>query len=349
MKVPDRKGVTLIDVGVILTILIIAAALALPMMTQSRSDYRRSDCKNKLKQIGLALHNYEETHKTFPPGWIAVRGPDSGEQEQSAYGWGTYILPFLDNAPLYKKIQAERQPEDLGDPSFQAQAQRKPESYFATILPAYRCPASVGDSQDTTSSVPLMATTEFVGNFGVGVPTLEHPGSALQGIFGCNSKVRMRDIRDGTTNVVLLGERMQPRNGRAWRANELDGPFNSYWAGIPRDTSPLAIVATATTGDLSESGDDQTSVLNTQGNLNGVSGSPPKVRMILPNRLTTGDWVDLRGNSRANVGAGFSSYHRGGTSILLGDASVRFVNDTVDPTTYINLMRRKDGMTIGEF
>ncbi len=342
MRTHNRSGLTLLDVVVVIILMLILAAVFLPATRSSGGASRRSDCKNKLKQIGLALHNYEETHKTFPPGWVSVRGPGSGDQEQSAYGWGTYILPFLDQAPLFKKIQY-----GSDNPTFQAEAQRPDVRFAATHLPALVCPSSRGDLIDKSSSIPEISTSNYVGNFGVGIPVLHQDSLLTQGVFGCNSKVRIRDLRDGTTNVVLVGERIVPLSGLTWPLHDMSGPFNSYWAGIPRGTNPLAVVATVTDGEISESGSED--ALNIQGKLNGFHRSQPRVRGLLINKTASGRPLNSKAALGQDASAGFSSYHPGGAQILLGDASVRFVSDSVDPNTWINLMRRSDGVTLGEF
>ncbi len=344
MNARNRGGLTIMDVVVVVIVMLIVAALFLPQISRSRHLAAQSDCKNKLKNIGFALHNYEETHKTFPPGWVSVSGPDAGEQEQSAYGWSTYILPYLVGGPLYKTIDF-----NAVNPSFQAQASRSPDSFAAIELRPFRCPSDLGDAVDRTSSVPLMATSSYVGNFGVGLPLLHHDSDSVRGIFGCNSRIRIRDIRDGTTNVVLAGERMLPREGRTWPMSQLDGPFNSYWAGIPRGTNPLAIVATVTDGDITESGVEDMAALNIKGKLNGFHNTPRQVRAILVNKSITGKVSSPKDDPGREVSAGFSSDHLGGTQVLLGDASVRFVSNSVDPNTWINLMRRSDGEKLDEF
>ncbi len=353
MRTTERKGLSAIDVIVVLVILMVVAALVLPAIQSTKCDNRRSDCKNKLKHLGIGLHNYHETFRTFPPGWVAVRGPMSGEHEQSAYGWNTYILPFQDSGTglLYKKFQTS----GAGDPSFQFQAANGV-TFAGTVLPGFRCSNDLGESQDLTSSVPTMATTNYVANFGVGIPERQHAQLFMQGIFGENSRIRIRDIRDGTTNVVLLGERRQPRQGTYWQPGKIDGSFNSYWAGIPSGTSPLAIVGTATEGTLPQVDSAQAAarlkaiesdLLNLAGPLNGTNGPSGALRVLRINKLRDGS--PLSGANEGRVSGGYSSYHRGGTQILLGDGSVRFVSDSVDVQTYINMMRRADGAVLGEF
>lgn len=273
-----------------------------------------------------------------------MRGPNSGEYEQSAYGWALYNHPFSEASPLYRQIFSGGL-----DLSFTGQAEREIH-YLGTILPAYRCPSDVGVTQDKTASVSPLATSNYVGNFGVGIPERQHHPAFMQGIFGENSRTRIRDIRDGTTNVVLLAERRMPRIGTYWHEGKLDGAFNSYWAGFPAGTDPLAIVGTVTSGKLPKVGSEEAQErlknihladsLNQNGPLNGAAGIRPALKILRVNGNSDGQ--PLTGARANDVSGGYSSYHPGGLQLLLGDGSVRFVSETIDLQTYINLMRRND-------
>lgn len=340
----QRSG-SWITVVVLSLIVLLLLAILLPAIQQAREAARRSDCKNKLRQIGIALQNYHETHKTFPPGWIRVRGPDSGEHEQSAYGWSLYIHPAMEASPLYKKIMGHR------DSSFASHAKRDVH-YLGTILPAYRCPSDLGASQDLTSSPSPLGTSNYVANFGVGIPERRHDLVLMQGVFGENSCVRVSDIRDGTTNVVLVGERRMPSSVEYWREGVLDGKFSSYWPGIPTGANPLAIVGTVTDGsiawiDLTDPDEAaqrrselESGPMNPTGPLRGLSGNPPLLRVLRLNRLSDG--TPMR-NRDGDVSASYSSNHPGGVQVVLGDGSVRFLSDDIDVQTYVNLMRCSDG------
>ncbi len=100
-----RRGFTLIELLVVIAIIAILIALLLPAVQQAREAARRSTCKNNLKQIGLAIHNYNDTAKMFPPGCIPQRDTDNGFTNQyESWCWMTYILPQMDQAPLFKNL-----------------------------------------------------------------------------------------------------------------------------------------------------------------------------------------------------------------------------------------------------
>ena len=98
---PRRKGFTLIELLVVIAIIAILIALLLPAVQQAREAARRSQCKNNLKQIALALHNYESTYGTFPFGVLGTSGTSSNTNQLTT--WQTLILPFADQTPLYNQ------------------------------------------------------------------------------------------------------------------------------------------------------------------------------------------------------------------------------------------------------
>ncbi len=345
------------EICVLALLLIIVAAISFPYLLNAREQARRSECKNKLKQIGLALYNYHDVNKSFPAGWIAA-GPTSEESnERSAYSWAIACLPYLDASPLYSSIIHENPFQD------EVQAPRRWEDLRGHLAPprmlgsqlylTFRCSSDRGPDIDTSSSVPQIATSNYVGNFGVGIPRYGRQyGKLLQGIFAENSRIRIRDIRDGTTNVILAGERRMVPTGHTWTEGELEGPLNSYWPGFPRGTSPLAIVGSVTTGEYppSDREDELIKVHVIEGEykfyeeligLGGRDGKGPKtLKFAGINKSLNGDL--LKKDASPQVSIGYSSHHPGGCHLLLGDGSVRFVNDSLSMDVLLDLARRSD-------
>ena len=211
------RGFTLIELLVVIAIIAILVALLLPAVQQAREAARRTQCKNNLKQIGLALHNYHDVHNCFPPGWIAVDPatglPDAHEGINGA-GWGTFILPQLEQSNLYSRF----------DPNAAIHAPVNI-PFMNTVLQAYRCPSdpqpdrwkiSAEDAPGTVlAELPI---ANYVASFGT--EDLHHcelpPGTAPvtpagqcmgNGPFFHNSSIRMRDFTDGTSNTFVVGER----------------------------------------------------------------------------------------------------------------------------------------------
>jgi type II secretory pathway pseudopilin PulG len=347
MRNRNRSGLTVVEVVVTILILLVLAALLLPAGRRSREASSRSRCKNNLKQIGLSLMNYHDVHKTFPPGWIAA----GTSAKSSGFGWGLQILPHMDQASLFEQFDRHERLADKASGNFKL---------IATTLPTYRCPSDSGADAVTSQWGAMLGTTNYVGNFGVGIPSTysklaDSEGKPvdskyLQGIFGPNSNIKVKDVKDGMSNVVLAGERRLVETGVEWPLGKEDGPFNSYWAGIPNinTVNPLSIVATATGGQIEPNG--QGDLLPETGNVTAVTS--PEGRQSLPYFAINKNprlGVTLSGDNQDMVTAGFSSWHTGGCQMVLGDGTVRFISENIDATIYTNLMRRSDGATLGEF
>lgn len=189
---PSRPGFTLIELLVVIAIIAILVALLLPAVQQAREAARRAECKNKLKQIGLALHNYEERAKTFPPDAIWV---DAGTPEATRppnYTWIAMILPDMDQGPLFKEIDFTAQGFDQV-----ANGQKLQEYMFSAFI----CPTDVGYAGIT-------------GNHGIGWTC--YAGAAgwdesirfdrHAGVFSTAGNTRISDITDGTSNTIMVGE-----------------------------------------------------------------------------------------------------------------------------------------------
>ena len=209
-----RRGFALIEVLVLVGVIVVILAVLLPAIQRSRQDARRVQCKNNLKQFGLALHNYHDVHKLFPPGWVSREGaPGSGPR----IGWQTFILPYFDQAPLYNRIDFNKPPHE---------ADGKPNKAFQTVLAAYRCP--VDPAPDLNPLRGEYATSNYSGNYGDFPPRLSPlglgdawPGAVdapmkSRGIFARNSSVGMRDITDGSSNTFMVGERSFASGAAIW-------------------------------------------------------------------------------------------------------------------------------------
>lgn len=222
-----RRGFTLIELLVVIAIIAILIALLLPAVQQAREAARRSQCKNNLKQIGLALHNYHDIHLTLPPGWIGVDSGIPDVEGVSAFGWGTMILPMLDQAPLFSKFDTN---VSILDPVNQP--------LLTTSLPAFRCPSDIfEDSWELESEaspgtvLAEVASSNYVGNWGDGGRTELHDCEGLaagercfdNGPFAHNSRIRFRDFKDGLSNTFVVGE----------RRSDMELEWFATWPGAP--------------------------------------------------------------------------------------------------------------------
>ncbi len=203
MKLSQKRGFMLIELLVVIAIIAILIALLLPAVQQAREAARRSTCQNQLKQIGLALHNYHDTHRTFPPGVVSVTG-------RNRLAWSTFILPFMDQAPLYKQmgVATNNWAEDWNHSSIDVNSNSISDAaeLAKTVLPAFICPS------DSMAQVNTKRRVDADVGPGDGDGTTEtNVGKSNYAITNAmgdnNTKRRIRDVTDGTSNTLLVGER----------------------------------------------------------------------------------------------------------------------------------------------
>ncbi len=205
----SRPGFTLIELLVVIAIIAVLIAILLPAVQQAREAARRAQCVNNLKQIGLALQNYHESHNTFPPGYVSnfdSLGNDTGP----GWGWAAMILGELDQGPLRASITFELPIENI--------ANTNPRT---TRISSGMCPSDSAEStwtavtRDTLgnplSTICTVASANYVGVFGVA-----EPGIAGDGVFFRNSQIGIRDITDGASQTLLVGERSQKWCVASW-------------------------------------------------------------------------------------------------------------------------------------
>jgi prepilin-type N-terminal cleavage/methylation domain-containing protein/prepilin-type processing-associated H-X9-DG protein len=219
-----QRGFTLIELLVVIAIIAILVALLLPAVQEAREAARRTQCKNHLHQIGVALHNYVDVHLVFPPG--ETTNQSSGQRfTRSAWGWGAQVLPQLEQDPVYSAL-------DVGDaPLHVALADPARLSVLKTSLPVYLCPSDSSEVlnsnrrlRDTNGDLQLVATSNYVASHGV--CAWVRLGTREPGPFAWNYGVRPRDIPDGMSNTITVGERaaLEINGGEAGGA--------AVWAGV---------------------------------------------------------------------------------------------------------------------
>ena len=232
VPVRKRKAFTLIELLVVIAIIAILIALLLPAVQQAREAARRTQCKNNLKQLGLALHNYHDTFLVFPPAYFGVWG-GSGTN----WAWGGSVLPYIDQAPLYNVINFGNIPaHDAGANSTILAAMQQP-------LAAFRCPSDKAKGTNSAwvfrggwnaGGVATATSNYILSNHS---NTNKRDGSA-NGVFGnANAAlgcISIKDISDGTSNTLAIGERAWQLNGVQFNAallfgaNDTDENATSY-------------------------------------------------------------------------------------------------------------------------
>jgi prepilin-type N-terminal cleavage/methylation domain-containing protein len=177
-----RPGFTLIELLVVIAVVAIVVALLMPAVQQAREAARRTQCRNHLKQLALALHNYESAHGTFPIGVLGTSGTSSFSNPLTT--WESLILPFVDQAPLYNRYNFLA-PYDHASNA----------ATVISLVPAYRCASQSLDGVIDNR----YGFAHYAGNAGT------TPGTN-DGVFHPLSSVRFRDVVDGTSQTVVAGE-----------------------------------------------------------------------------------------------------------------------------------------------
>lgn len=312
-----KRGFTLIELLVVIAIIAILIALLLPAVQQAREAARRSQCKNNLKQIGLAVHNYHDVHGTYPPGNVSCN--QIGTCNYSYGGphyttWTIAILPFLDQAPLYNKYDQE-----LPNDSNSATNNR---DVAQTFLPVYACPSDLRtDTLDRPESGPRpynYAPGSYRAVSGVtrsrGGPHWDEGQSlkfsdrgAMHVVYNRWGVERMRDVTDGTSSSLLVGEyHTTTHNTR-----------RTFWAYGYTSYNESSILV----------------------------GSPQAFGIP--------DYDDCQNNSGAHGNdckRAFASLHVGGIQFLFCDGHVGFISENIDQNEILPALGTiSGGEVIGEF
>ncbi|MBI1249829.1 DUF1559 domain-containing protein [bacterium] len=296
------RGFTLVELLVVIAIIGALVGLLLPAVQRARESARRMECQNHLKQIGLALHNYHDIHRRLPPGYLSQ--VDSGGNDLGpGWGWGSLILPQLEQSALSHRINYSRGIQKSANVSVRIQ------SVSSFLCPSDTAPPQwMAVSRDLATGTILgniceTASANYVGVFG----TFE-PGVGGDGIFFRSSAIGLRDVVDGTSSTLMVGERGS-RLGQA------------TWTGAVTGASILA------------DGSD------------GVGTGPPEsaASLILGH---TGDGYGP-GDRHSHVNQ-FYSEHASGVNFLFADAHVEFLSSTIDYATYQALTTRAGGETVSE-
>lgn len=334
-------GFTLIELLVVIAIIAILIALLLPAVQQAREAARRTQCRNNMKQLGLAAHNYHDNHLVFPPGFTQEnktgQSPTTYNGFQGHSGF-YFLLPYLEQTPLWNSFNSNIPKANIAT---------APGVLSGTRVAAYQCPSDFPGGGDgvfpftatptqyygATSyrmnggSRPIFATSSTNdGAFMCVGPAARKASSAPLGI--CTSLAYMTD---GSSNTILFGE-----------SGHEDKNFDTFTPTPPNCNSGSTI---QTWSRWYPAGGD-----SGLGNL--MCGSFSKVNYAIPFKY--GDpgaptacsaWFTFQDMRLSSI----SSLHTGGAHVVLGDGSVRFLSDSLNQVVLGYLCQRADGQILGDF
>lgn len=351
-----NRGFTLVELLVVIAIIGILVSLLLPAVQAAREAARRMQCSNNLKQMGLAVHNYIDTHKRLPSGFIAnvvapaVPGTASmmSLTNRGHWGWGALILPFIEQGNLYNTLNI-----GSGATLDANLATTVGRAALTTPLATFMCPSDPGpvlnnfdqrlaDNPADPNAAWYNRHVTSNGNDRIAIAKSNYVMSACSsvsttppiwpqygpatGVGWINSDCRLNEVTDGTSNTILIGE-------RAFRFDNLN-----VGAGNALGFS---------------------STVNTPGTSAGIKAAAMCVLGLAYNGI---NWST---NNRVHQPRGFHSTHPGGAQFVFCDGSVQFLSENIDyngttvpgtltngawiDSTYERLIGKSDGGVVGQF
>lgn len=308
-KQRKRRGFTLIELLVVIAIIAILVSLLLPAVQQAREAARRTQCRNNLKQLGIALHNYHDVHARFPPsGQWSVDTGDKLHQPTAARTWIFHLLPYLEAGNLVGQV--DNNVISTADP------------ISSNSLTFLTCPSDPNSDLKVEFFGQPLATTNYLGNSG-------HRGlGSTTRFFNClaipdlstgafhRAGVQIRDMTDGTSNTLMVGERGVISRFGGW------GLWNYGLLGCAPGLGDVVL------------SHDNWEFFSAGAGLNFIGGFRHPENASEPEGDDIFHWW---------------SYHGGGGLFLSGDGSARFISYSTSYEIMDNLHQRADGQVLGEF
>jgi prepilin-type N-terminal cleavage/methylation domain-containing protein len=227
----SSRGFTLIELLVVIAIIAVLMGLLLPAVFQAREAARRSVCRNNLRQLVLGLHNYESLHGVLPPGYLHSIHPGS-PANQMGFSWGTMILPQLEQVNLYEQFSFDV--AIFEDPN------RVPREHRLSV---FLCPSDTYSDggfvvrDDSTTPHERYAAASYAANWGPSSASVNLDTAPLrsQGVFYRNSRTKFRDIVDGLSATLALGERTNGPISASGTPVGRHSFFETAWSAAARE------------------------------------------------------------------------------------------------------------------
>lgn len=350
MFIPKHKqyGFTLVELLVVIAIIGILVGLLLPAVQAAREAARRMQCSNNLKQLGLAILNYESAYRCFPMG-----------SDSTGYSAQARLLPFMEQANLHNMIDYSLRPYLGSGPNTYPNPALA--DVYPKVIPSFLCPSDPAPTTYSTTSnnqTYIFASINYMISNGSGTNTNYDDRYPTDGVVFVNSRVRMADVTDGTSNTIVASETV--RGGGTDLTLPLGTlPSFQYQAMLNASTgiSPGGPSAGGYTG--SSAGWPAGTVINPDlqpvvaGHNNWRGGGAGSgrgyswVRSLTANVTTNGyNAPNSRIPDLTMHGAGFfgpRSFHAGGAIALRGDGSVNMLTNSIDATIHRALHSRNGG------
>ena len=335
-----RTGFTLIELLVVIAIIAILIALLLPAVQQAREAARRMQCRNNLKQLGLALHNYESSLQTFPPNLVP-----GGNFNYSGGNWGVlaFLSPYLDQTSIYNLMNlnaptyASTPPYNIADPNNARAA--------GYLIPLFLCPSDYAKSLGGGYGVASLGSANYCANQGSGLNGANNGSPyGADGVMFANSRVRISDITDGTSNTACMSESLLG-----------DGARSASGATPPSSPQRVYAYLTSYASNMDDASCASASTWNLQ-DLRQFLWYSGEIRNTSYNHYYRPN--DRRWDCISNASAlGYTaigwkaarSQHVGGVHLLMCDGSVKFVSENIDQIVWRSAATRAGSEIMGDF
>lgn len=313
-----RCAFTLVELLVVIAIIGILIALLLPAVQAAREAARRTQCTNNLKQLGIGLQNYHDAFKSFPFG---VGGTNLNKAAPPQHNWGRAsgfipLLPYVEQQAIYNRIRSGGN----GHPSYGPYAWSGWVVWDIT-LPAFNCPSDAGGSRSSSNR-----NSNYAFSRGDTISGVNNSATTTRGIFGYQTTIRIADILDGTSNTIIMSERVKHEDKGIGKRTPV--PIREgIMMNVNVQNGPGQCLATVT-------GNFYTNPKNVKGFwgclwTDGHTERTGFNTILPPNAPSCAAGANV--NADSNVGVyPPTSYHPGGALVVMCDGSGRFITDGID-------------------